>query len=127
MYSECLEAYRNSNNGKMPLLESEKINGNSIDYAIMERTNKAKVVPSDITWTDLGSFSALWDYYEKYNPEKFIQGNLVINPNKHFEIEGLQDLIIVNTEDAFLVIPRDKSQDVKKVYNRIENNHSDLL
>lgn len=127
MYSECLEAYRNSLNGKMPLLESEKIKGNSIDYTIMEKTDKAKVVPTDITWSDLGSFSSLWDYYEKNNPEKFIQGNLVINPDKHFEIEGLQDLIIVNTEDAFLIIPREKAQGVKNVYQRIENNNIALL
>lgn len=127
MYNECLETYRNSINGKMPLQESEKINGNSIDYAIMEKTDKVKVVLSDIIWSDLGSFSALWDYYEKHNPEKFIQGNLVLNPDKHFEIEGLQDLIIVNTEDAFLIIPREKSQDVKKVYNRVEVNNIELL
>ena len=127
MYNECLIAYNNSVSGKMPLAECEKINGNSIDYSIMEKTDKAKVVPSDITWSDLGSFSALWDYYELNNPEKFINGNLVINPDKHFEIEGLNNLIIVNTEDAFLIIPREKAQDVKYVYKRIENNHNELM
>ena len=127
MYNECLLAFNNSENGRMPLLESEKINGNSIDYTIMEKTDKAKVVPSDIVWSDLGSFSALWDYYEINNPEKFIKGNLVINPDKHFEIEGIENLIIVNTDDAFLIIPKDKAQDVKNVYNRIEQFNLKLL
>ena len=127
MYEESLLAFKNSTNGIMPLAECEKINGNSIDYTIMEKTDKAKVVPANINWSDLGSFSALWDYYELNNPEKFINGNLVINPVKHFEIEGLNNLIIVNTEDAFLIIPREKAQDVKNVYNRIENSHTALL
>lgn len=127
MYEDCLQAFKKSNSGLMPIEECEKINGNSIDYTIMEKTDKAKVVPSDILWSDLGSFSALWDYYEINNPEKFINGNLIINPDKHFEVEGLKDLIIVNTEDAFLIIPRDKSQDVKNVYRRIEHNKIELL
>ena len=127
MYEECLLAFKNSTNGMMPLAECEKINGNSIDYTIMEKTDKAKVVPANIKWSDLGSFSALWDYYELNNPEKFINGNLVINPDKYFEIEGLNNLIIVNTNDAFLIIPREKAQDVKNVYKRVEGLYTELL
>lgn len=127
LYEQCQLAYQHSENGKMPFSFCEKINGNSIDYAIMEKTQMAKVVPAKIDWSDLGSFAALWEYYESNKPEFFHNGNLILGAKKHIEVEGLEGVIVVDTEDAMLIIPKDKSQDVKKVYNRIEKQNPILL
>ncbi len=126
MYDQCLTAFNQSQNGLMSLEYCEKIKGNSIDYAIMEKTQIAKVIPSKIKWSDLGSFAALWEYYETNNPELIKNGNLILS-KKHVEIEGYEGVILVDTEDALLLIPREKTQDVKRVYERIEKNNIELL
>lgn len=126
MYDQCLIAFNHSQNGLMSLEYCQKINGNSIDYAIMEKTQITKVIPSNIKWSDLGSYAALWEYYELNNPELIKNGNLVLS-QKHVEIEGIEGVILVDTDDALLLIPRDKTQDVKRVYERIEKNKIELL
>lgn len=126
MYDQCLTAFNHSQDGLMSLEYCQKINGNSIDYSIMEKTSIAKVIPSNIKWSDLGSFAALWNYYETNNPELIKNGNLILS-KKHVEIEGIEGIILVDTDDALLLIPKDKTQDVKRVYERIEKNSPILL
>lgn len=96
----------------------------SIDYAVMEKTEDAVVIPLDAGWNDVGSWSALWDVNTKNNDNNALIGDVFtynardcyINTDEKFVAAiGVENLVIVNTKDATLVINKDKVQDVKKV------------
>lgn len=100
----------------------------SIDYALMEKTKEALVVPIDSGWSDVGGFSTLWDVSEKDNNGNVFRGDIVgLNTKKTFvdggdklvATIGLENLIIVNTKDALLVADKDKSQEIKAVVNKL--------
>lgn len=101
----------------------------SIDYAVMERTEKAKVVPLDVGWNDVGSWSALWDVSDKDENGNAITGDVLISNTKNSHIYsesklvsvvGVEDLVIVETDDAVLVTHRDESQNVKEIVKQLE-------
>lgn len=102
----------------------EQIKGNSIDYAVMEKTKKGKVIKLDAGWDDVGSYSALFEINEKdsdgnvvYAAEKTVavesKGNY-INTKKKTALVGVENLVVVETDDAVLVCSMDNCQDVKK-------------
>ncbi|MGF1689543.1 mannose-1-phosphate guanylyltransferase/mannose-6-phosphate isomerase [Photobacterium japonica] len=102
----------------------------SIDYAVMERTDKAIVVPMDAGWSDVGSWSALWDISakdENGNASKGdailenSQGCLIHAPNKLVAAVGLKDIIVVETKDAVLVANKSNVQEVKKVVEHLKS------
>jgi mannose-1-phosphate guanylyltransferase len=110
----------------------------SLDYAVMEKSERIKVVPCDLGWSDLGSFDALYDeslgVSEKENAvmaEDTILINskrcLVIGKEKPIILDGVEDLIVVQTEDATLIMRRGQSQDVRQVLKIIEHDRPDLL
>ncbi len=113
-------------NGFLPLKETMEIPSISVDYAVMEHSKIIKVVPFDFDWSDLGSFEALWEYLDK-NGDQNGKKNLVLGSQKHVEFIGIENLILVETDDAILVMPRDKAQDVKQVYERLEIEKPELL
>ncbi|WP_424810645.1 mannose-1-phosphate guanylyltransferase/mannose-6-phosphate isomerase [Roseococcus sp. YIM B11640] len=96
----------------------------SIDYAVMERTRHAAVVPADLGWSDVGSWDALWEALPKD-----AHGNVLHGPVEALDTEnclvrsegmltatiGLKDVVLVVTDDAVLAMPRDRAQDVKKI------------
>ncbi len=100
----------------------------SIDYAVMEKTSLAAVVPADIGWSDLGSWAALWEVGEKDG-----RGNVVSGPVSLVDADGclvrsegiltgvvgLKDVVIVTTDDAVLAMPRDRAQDVKRLVDQL--------
>jgi mannose-1-phosphate guanylyltransferase len=102
----------------------------SIDYAVMEKTDSACVVPLDAGWSDVGSWSSLWETAK----EKDQNGNVVIGDailegvnNSYVNAEqrlisvvGLDDVVVVETKDAVLVANKDKVQDIKKVVNQLK-------
>lgn len=101
----------------------------SIDYAVMEKTNDAVVVPLDAGWSDIGSWSALWDVGSKDEKGNVFIGDVIAhtthNTYVHAESRlvatvGVDDLVIVETKDAILVASREKVQDVKKIVERIK-------
>jgi mannose-1-phosphate guanylyltransferase/mannose-6-phosphate isomerase len=101
----------------------------SIDYAVMEHTDKAAVVPADIGWSDVGSWSAIWERGEKdANGNVLIgdaiaegsSGNLIRGEQRLVAAVGVNDLVIVETRDAVLVAAKDRDQDVKKVVDRLK-------
>ena len=112
--------------GFLPLDLSMNIPSISVDYAVMERSDKIKVVPSGFSWSDMGSFEALFDYYSEGSKEK-IGDNLFLGTDKHVEFVGVKDVILVETKDAILVLNRNNAQDVKKVYERLEKDNPRLL
>ena len=110
----------------LPIKETMEIPSISVDYAVMEHSKKIKVVPFDFDWNDLGSFESIWEYMEKNASEPFGK-NLVLGSRKHVEFIGLENLILVETEDAIVVMPKSQSQDVKKVYERLEKDNPELV
>ncbi|GGD04691.1 mannose-1-phosphate guanylyltransferase/mannose-6-phosphate isomerase [Pyruvatibacter mobilis] len=101
----------------------------SIDYAVMEHTKDAVVVPADIGWSDVGSWTALWDIGDKDAHGNVVSGDAVMQETQNTFIRaesrlvatiGVDDLIVVETSDAVLVARRDKVQDVKAVVARLK-------
>jgi mannose-1-phosphate guanylyltransferase len=129
LFARALTAYNAKVDCFLPLDESLEIPSTSIDYAVMERSDKIKVVPADFAWSDMGSFDAIWDFRESQEPHsKAPYKNLALSTNqKHIEFLGVKDLIVVETDDAILILPRHKSQDVKQVYERLEKVKSALV
>ena len=108
-----------------------KIKGDSIDYAVMEKTTKGKVVKLNAGWDDVGSWSALYDISKKDGNMNVIKGDDVIvldttssyirGGKRTIATIGLDDVVIVNSDDALLVAAKGKIQDVKKVAEIIKN------
>ncbi len=120
------QALEQSVDGFLPLDLTMEIPSISVDYAVMEHSQKIKVVPFSFEWNDLGSFEAIWDYLEKQDGHSDVK-NLVLGSNKHVEFIGVEDLILVETADAILVVPRNQTQQVKTVYERLEKEKAALV
>lgn len=100
----------------------------SIDYAVMEKSNRVKVVESDIGWSDVGSFDALYDEMPKdengntVNPNHISvdsRNNLVYGGERKIATVDVEDLIIIDTGDALLISKKGSSQKVKKVVEEV--------
>jgi mannose-1-phosphate guanylyltransferase/mannose-6-phosphate isomerase len=100
----------------------------SIDYAVMERTTRAAVVPVSFPWSDVGSWSALWDIADKDEAGNVVLGEAVIDGASNCYVRGegqlvtaigVQDLVIVATTDAVLVTSRAADQEVKRMVDRL--------
>ncbi|ELI7923218.1 mannose-1-phosphate guanylyltransferase/mannose-6-phosphate isomerase [Yersinia enterocolitica] len=96
----------------------------SIDYAVMEQTSNAVVVPLDAGWSDVGSWSALWDVSNKDKLGNAVTGDTFLHDTQNCYINtdeklvaavGVDNLVIVSTKDAVLVVDKSKVQDVKKI------------
>ena len=100
----------------------------SIDYAVMERTRRAAVVPADIGWSDVGSWSVLWERGVKDAAGNVAigdviiedgKGNLVRSDSRLVAALGVENLVIVATNDAVLVAARERDQDVKRIVDAL--------
>lgn len=103
--------------------------GQSIDYAVMENTRDAIVVPMDADWSDVGSFNALWDVSEKDKQGNVVVGDVIAEQtsnsyiyaqHKLISTVGVDNLVVVETKDAVLVANKDQVQDVKKIVSRLK-------
>lgn len=103
----------------------------SVDYAVMEKTTEAVVVPLDAGWNDVGSWSALWEVNDKDANRNALTGDVFIHNSSGCYINtddklvaaiGVENLVIVNTKDAVLVIDKSQVQDVKKVVEYLKKN-----
>lgn len=101
----------------------------SIDRAVMERTDRAAVVPVDMGWNDVGAWSALWDIGEKDADGNVAQGNVLLHDvhdayvrSDHplVAVAGLRNVVVVATDDAVLVADRSRAQDVKHIVERLK-------
>ncbi len=101
----------------------------SLDYAVAERTQRISVVPADLRWSDVGSWSALWDLGRKDDAGNVAVGDVLLEGSSHCYVRsdgiltavvGLTDAVVVVTEDAVLAMHRDRAQDVKKVVDRLK-------
>ena len=103
----------------------------SIDYAVMEKTNLASVVPLDAGWSDIGSWTALWEACGKDSEGNTLQGDVKIIDTKDSMVRaenrlvatvGVSDLVVVETKDAVLVAHKDHAQKVKDLVEDIKQN-----
>jgi mannose-1-phosphate guanylyltransferase / mannose-6-phosphate isomerase len=100
----------------------------SIDYAVMEKTDAAMVLPVDIGWNDVGSWSALWEVSEQDADGNAHHGDVIAIDTRNsyayaqrlVALVGVDDLIVVETDDAVLVAAKDKVQEVKQVVARLK-------
>jgi mannose-1-phosphate guanylyltransferase/mannose-6-phosphate isomerase len=101
----------------------------SLDYAVIERSNQVAVIPADIGWSDVGSWSALWDAAPKDAAGNVAVGDAVLEGAENCYVRasdgrlaavvGLRDAIVVATDDVVLAMHRDRAQDVKRVVERL--------
>ena len=100
----------------------------SLDYAVAERTHRAAVVPAELPWSDVGSWSALWELGAKDPAGNVAVGDVLLADARRCYVRsdgiatavlGLQDAVVVVTEDAVLAMHRDRAQDVKKIVDRL--------
>jgi mannose-1-phosphate guanylyltransferase len=100
----------------------------SIDYAVMEKTGAAAMVPLDAGWNDIGSWSALWDIQERDGEGNALAGDVLALDSKNTLVRaesrlvatvGVENMVIVETKDAVLVAHKDHAQNVKGVVDRI--------
>ena len=102
----------------------------SVDYAVMEKTADAVMVPLDAGWSDIGSWAALWDVSDKDEQGNVFKGDVLNQRSNNTYVHadsrlvatvGLDDLVIVETKDAVLVAHKDHVQDVKKIVEQLKN------
>ena len=100
----------------------------SIDYAVMEKTAEAMVLPVDIGWNDVGSWSALWDVAERDGDGNAHHGDVIAVDSRNsyayaqrlVALVGVDDIVVVETDDAVLVARKDRVQDVKQVVAQLK-------
>ena len=101
----------------------------SIDYAVMEKTDQAVMVPLDAGWSDIGSYAALHDVRASDKSGNTIDGDVLVHDCKGMFIQaesrlvaavGLEDVVIIETKDAMLVTSKARSQDVKEIVNQLQ-------
>ncbi|EAZ82517.1 mannose-1-phosphate guanylyltransferase [Algoriphagus machipongonensis] len=127
VYEKSKLVFDKSKDGFLDLDLSMQIPSISVDYAVMERTKKIKVVPSYFSWSDMGSFESIYDYFKKQGHSIDSKGNMVIGTDIHTEFTGLKNTILVHTSDAILVLKKDNAQDVKKVFERLEKEKPQIV
>ena len=127
IYEKSKIAWEASKEGFLDLELSIQIPSISIDYAVMERSKKIKVVPASFSWSDLGSFESVYEYLVSKGHPIDSNGNMVIGCDSHTTFLGLRNTIFVHTETANLILQKENSQDVKDIYNELEKQNSDLL
>ena len=101
----------------------------SIDYAVMEHTEKGQVLPISVGWSDVGSFSSLWQVLDKDENQNAVIGDvinidstncLVQSENQFVATLGVTDLVVIGTKDSVLVAHKDNVQDVKKIVEHLK-------
>lgn len=138
VYKASVKAYDNASQDEQIRIkhdDMEAIPEDSIDYAVMEKSSKVKVVASDISWSDIGSFDALYEELPKdengnTKNENHIsidsRNNLVYGSERKIATVDIEDCIIVDTGDALLISKKGSSQKVKKVVEKLKESNSEL-
>jgi len=112
----------------------EKMPSISIDYAVMEKSNKIALIKLESDWNDLGSWQSIYDISQKDDDGNVFIGHvldeesknsLVYSSSKLVATIGLDDIVLVETEDAILACKKDKTQDVKKIFETLKKQKDD--
>lgn len=138
IFDTCEKAFKNASKDDIIRIKHEdmaSIPDDSIDYSVMEKSDIVKVIPSDISWSDVGSFDSLFEELDKDEDNNTINtnhisidstNNLVYGNERKIATIDIEDLIIIDTSDALLISKKGSSQKVKKVVEKLKNKNSDL-
>lgn len=133
IYENAKKAFKNAkkeNPLRIKLEDMEQIPEDSIDYALMEKSKKVKVIKAEISWSDVGSFDALYEEMEK---DKFLntksknhininsKNNLIYPSKRKIATIDIEDCIIVDTDDAILISKKGSSEKVRQVISNLDN------
>ncbi len=132
------EKFDFTNSNEIPFIEFDKMPSISIDYAIMEKSDKIALVKLESDWNDLGSWQSIYDISKKdANGNVFIghvldkdsKNSFVYSSSKLVATIGLEDTVIVETEDAILACKKDRTQDVKHIFDTLkkQNDNTHLV
>lgn len=108
----------------------DRLDNISIDYAIMEKTDKCVVVPSDFGWSDIGSWKSLYDFLEKDAANNVIDGDVIARDTRNCFLQGhdrliatnhLRDIVVVETPDSIFVSDIEHSRDVKSIVTELKD------
>lgn len=108
----------------------------SIDYGIMEKADNVYVIPANFGWSDIGTWTSLYDVYEKDYLKNAVKGKLVhiydsadnmivADDKKLVVVNGLKDYCVIDTDDVLMIFKKDREQEVKKITNDLKNNKLD--
>ena len=106
-----------------------KCPSDSIDYAVMEKTDQAAIIPLDADWNDVGSWSALWEVSNKNEESNAVSGDVITLDTNNSYIHashklittiGVDNLIVIETDDAVMIAAKDRVQDVKKIVDQLK-------
>ena len=141
LFQACLNAFQKKElsscgiEQRIDLASMEAIPEDSIDYAVMEKSDKVKVIPCDIDWSDLGSFDALYDEFSTENIDNVVlsrenstlepitvdsHNNLLLTCDRQIALVDVSDLLIIDTADALLISQKGGSQKIKEVVSQIK-------
>lgn len=127
VYEQSKQVWDANQNGLLDLERSLSIPSISVDYAVMERSKKIKVVTSAFQWSDLGSFESVYDYLVSKGHFVDTNGNMVIGTDVYTAFVGLKNTIFVHTANANLILQKESSQEVKNTYTELEQSDPKLL
>lgn len=127
LYNKAFAAWDKNEDGILDEALSLEIPSKSIDYAVMERSEKIKVIPANFRWSDLGSFESVYDYLKSIGHQIDRNGNMVIGSDVYTEFLGLENTIFVSTDTANLILQKNSSQGVKDIFAKLEQENSYLL
>ena len=144
IHQACLQAIVKTESKqeiRIDLAAMQAIPEDSIDYAVMEKSDKVKMVACDMGWSDLGSFDALFDEFKTNTTDNAIlprllnspepicidsTNNLIMTGDRQIALVGVDDLLVIDTSDALLISKKGSSQHVKEVVMQLKANHSEL-
>lgn len=139
IYETSYDAYKNAKNNDFLQLRTEdmqKIPDVSIDYAVMEKSDKIKVVKSEIQWSDVGSFDSLDEIFEKDDEGNTKNNNLISRNSKNNFVFGkyktialneVNDMIVVDTPSALLISKKGESQKIKELVKQVKEKNEELV
>jgi len=146
IHDACVDAFnKGETDGLFFRLDEEsflKSPDDSIDYAVMEKLVQKSdaglaVIPVDVGWSDVGAWSSVWDINDKDSNNNHIEGDVIAEQTRNCLIRserglivtiGCEDMVIIDTDDAIMIADKDKTQDVKKIVEKLKKeNRSESL
>lgn len=133
-----LDNFDFSKSDEIPYIEFDKMPSISIDYAVMEKSDKIALIKLESDWNDLGSWKSIYDVSTKdadgnvkigHVIDEGSENSLIYSSSKLVATIGLKDAVIVETEDAILACKSDRTQDVKKIFDTLkkQNDNTHLV
>lgn len=116
--------------------EYNKMQSESIDYGIMEKSDNIYVIPGNFGWDDVGSWLSVERLKNVDSDNNIFDGNIVAydstnnivinnSDKKLMALVGAENMVLINTEDAILIMNKDRSQDIKKMLQKLKNNKTE--